>query len=65
MSTPTKKLIGALTSATSEHGVPLRVTEYSHGARAEAVTRLRARGWRFRSKQDGDEVYMRVTEVGS
>ncbi len=64
MSTPTDRLIGAMTSATSEHGVPFRVTQYSHSTRAEAVTRLRARGWRFKSEQDDDEVYMRVTEVG-
>jgi len=64
MSTPTQRLIGALTSATSGHGVPLRVTEYSYSTRAEAVTRLRADGWRFESEQDEDEVYMRVTRVG-
>jgi hypothetical protein len=60
----TAQLIGVMTSATSERGVPFRVTDYSHSTRAEAVTRLRARGWRFDSEQNEDEVYMRVTEVG-
>ncbi len=64
MSGPTARLVAALTSATSEHGVPLRVTEYSHSARAEAVTRLRARGWRFKSEQNDGEVFVRVTKVG-
>ncbi len=65
MSGTEEELIAALTSATSEHGVPLQVDKWRPSVRNAAMAKLRVRGWKFAALHDDGHAYLRVVVVGS